>query len=98
MGYEVVGIGELLWDVFPDGKRLGGAPMNFCYHCQQLGAESYPVSAVGTDEFGAEIRAVLASKQVSDEFVAEDAVHPTGTVLVTLENGKKIDKMKIYAH
>ena len=85
----VVGIGELLWDLFPEGKRLGGAPMNFCYHCQQLGAESYPVSSVGVDELGVEIRDVLALKQVPDQFVAEDTVHPTGTVKVMLdEKGK----------
>jgi fructokinase len=87
--FVVAGIGELLWDVFPDGKRLGGAPVNFCYHCDQLGATGFPVSAVGADELGAEIRALLASKNVTDEFVAEDPLHPTGTVQVTLDgNGK----------
>ena len=79
----------MLWDVFPDEKRLGGAPVNFCYHCHQLGATGCPVSAVGADELGAEIRAVLASKNVTDEFVAEDPLHPTSTVQVTLDgNGK----------
>ena len=43
----VVGIGELLWDVLPTGKRAGGAPINFVYHATQLGAEGYAVSAVG---------------------------------------------------
>jgi fructokinase len=86
--FVVVGIGELLWDVFPEGKRLGGAPVNFSCHCSQLGAESYPVSSVGADELGAEIRSRLAGKQVADGFVADDPVHPTGTVQVTLENGK----------
>lgn len=85
----VVGIGELLWDLFPEGKRLGGAPMNFCYHCQQLGAESYPVSSVGADELGLEIRDVLALKQVTDEFVTEDTLHPTGTVKVLLDGKGK---------
>ena len=85
----VVGIGELLWDLFPSGKRLGGAPMNFCYHCQQLGAEGIPVSAVGSDELGADIRAVLAANGVTDEFVAEDSLHPTGTVRVELDGRGK---------
>ena len=83
-----VGIGELLWDVFPEGKRLGGAPVNFSYHCHQLGAEGFPVSAVGADELGAGIRSVLDEKKLPATFVAEDADHPTGTVQVTLENGK----------
>lgn len=51
----VVGIGELLWDVLPTGKRAGGAPINFVYHATQLGAEGYAVSAVGNDVFGTEI-------------------------------------------
>ena len=50
----VVGIGELLWDVFPDVKKAGGAPINFVYHATQLGAEGYAISAVGNDVFGTE--------------------------------------------
>jgi len=86
--FIIVGIGELLWDVFPEGKRLGGAPVNFSYHCHQLGATGYPVSAIGNDELGAEIRDVLVSKILPDAFVTLDETHPTGTVQVTLENGK----------
>lgn len=85
--FIVAGIGELLWDVFPDGKRLGGAPVNFCYHCRQLGATGFPVSAVGADELGAEIRSVLSEKKLPLDGVAEDR-HPTGAVQVTLDNGK----------
>ncbi|VGO12585.1 Fructokinase [Pontiella desulfatans] len=81
----VIGIGELLWDMFPEGKRLGGAPMNFCYHCQQLGAKGYPVSAVGSDVYGADILDFLVGKQVTADFVAVDDVHPTGTVDVTVD-------------
>ena len=87
--FVVVGMGELLWDVFSEGKRLGGAPVNFACHCGQLGAEAYPVSCVGRDELGVEIRDVLTSLNVDHSYVAEDAHHPTGTVQVTLdENGK----------
>lgn len=85
--FIVAGIGELLWDVFPAGKRLGGAPVNFSYHCRQLGATGFPVSAVGADEPGAEIRSVLEEKELPLTCIAEDS-HPTGTVQVTLENGK----------
>jgi len=83
----VAGIGELLWDMFPEGKRMGGAPVNFSYHCHQLGATSYPVSAIGDDELGAEMRAVLLEKGLPDSFIAVTG-HPTGTVEVTLEGGK----------
>jgi fructokinase len=84
----VVGIGEMLWDVFPEGKKLGGAPLNFSHHCGQLGASAHPVSAVGADADGAEIRQILASKNLPDAQVQTDTVHPTGRVNVTLQNGK----------
>ena len=51
----IIGIGELLWDVLPSGKKAGGAPINFVYHASQLGAESYAISAVGKDPLGDEI-------------------------------------------
>lgn len=86
--FQVVGIGEMLWDVFPEGKRLGGAPTNFCCHCRQLGAEAIPVSAVGHDEFGREIVGILSTMGLPADQVAVDPVHPTGTVLVTLDKGK----------
>ena len=84
----VVGIGEVLWDVFPEGKKLGGAPLNFSHHCGQLGASAHPVSAVGADADGAEIRQILASKNLPDAQVQTDTAHPTGRVNVTLQNGK----------
>ena len=84
----VVGIGELLWDVFPGGKTLGGAPVNFARHCNQLGASGYPVSCVGADENGAELIEGLASLQMDSAYVSKDYHHDTGSVQVTLdENG-----------
>ena len=51
----VIGIGELLWDVFPDHKQMGGAPCNFAYHATKLGLDSMAISAIGNDELGTEI-------------------------------------------
>ena len=51
----IVGIGEILWDVFPTGKVMGGAPANFAYHVSQFGYDGYAVSAIGSDELGNEI-------------------------------------------
>lgn len=87
--FTVVGVGELLWDLFPSGRRLGGAPVNFASHCRQLGAEAYPVSAVGEDALGRDIRDALLKMEVSDRYVMTDQVHPTGTVEVTLDEGGK---------
>jgi fructokinase len=89
MGFTVVGIGELLWDMFPEGKKLGGAPANFAYHCKAFGLESFPVSCLGDDDLGREILPVLKSHDVDVSYIAIDAEHPTGTVSVELdENGK----------
>jgi len=87
--FIVTGIGELLWDVFPDGRKLGGAPANFAYHCKAFGAESYPVSCVGDDGPGREILQALSGHDIDVSFIAIDSEHPTGTVSVDVdENGK----------
>lgn len=82
MGF-VVAIGELLFDVFPTGKKLGGAPVNFAYHASCMGVDSVAISAVGCDTLGDEIMELLAEKGV-DNRVARVAA-PTGTVQVTLD-------------
>lgn len=82
----VAGIGEVLWDIYPDGDHFGGAPANFASHAASLGAESWMVSAVGTDALGDHALEMLADHRVISELVARDAEHPTGQVLVTLGN------------
>ena len=62
MKKTIVGIGEILWDIFPDRKALGGAPANFAYHCKNLGHEAYAVSAIGHDTLGQEIKQELEYK------------------------------------
>jgi fructokinase len=80
----IIGIGELLWDMLPAGKQIGGAPCNFVYHAQQSGAVGQIVSAVGQDAAGDEILAVLADKGIDTRFVRRNTC-PTGTVDVTLD-------------
>jgi fructokinase len=87
--FTVAGIGELLWDVFPQHKRLGGAPANFACHCGQLGAKAYPVSCVGTDPLGLAIRDELRDVGVDTSYVLESDTFPTGTVQVTLNDQGK---------
>lgn len=80
---KIVGLGELLWDVFPDGKALGGAPVNFACHASQFGFEGCAVSAVGKDDLGQEILDTLAGKGLVS--LVEPVDYPTGTVQVTLD-------------
>ena len=79
----IVGIGEILWDVFPHGKVLGGAPANFAYHVSQFGFNGYAVSAIGHDPLGAEIIDSLNHKKLN--FLIEKTTYPTGTVQVTVD-------------
>jgi len=84
--YTLVGLGEVLWDLLPEGKQLGGAPANFTYHAQALGARGVLVSAVGEDPLGEEILESLAQHGLKTEFVARDNAHPTGTVSIAVDD------------
>ena len=81
----VVGIGELLWDMLPEGKRAGGAPINFVYNATQLGADGYAISAVGKDALGDEIIKELEKSHI--HHVLERNDYPTSIVEVVLNNG-----------
>lgn len=81
----VVGIGELLWDMLPTGKKAGGAPINFVYHASRLGAEGYAISAVGDDQLGDEILQELDRNGI--RYLVERVPYPTGTVQVDLKDG-----------
>lgn len=82
MNNTVVGLGEILWDVFPERKVLGGAPANFAYHVSQFGYNGYAVSAIGDDLLGKEILSSLQEKELN--YLIETTDYPTGTVQVTL--------------
>ncbi len=81
----VVGLGEILWDLLPAGKQLGGAPANFAYHAGAQGARAAVVSAVGDDPLGHEILSRLDALRVDRWPVAIDPTHPTGTVSVQVD-------------
>lgn len=81
-GKYVVGIGEVLWDLLPDGKKIGGAPANFAYHVSQCGWQSKVVSAVGNDKLGDEIIANFQKKSLN--VLIEKVAYPTGTVQIKL--------------
>ena len=89
--YTLVGLGEILWDMLPDGKKLGGAPANFAYHAQALGGRGVVVSCVGDDELGREILTRLEQLGLSRDYIGIDKDHPTGTVTVELDEHGKPD-------
>jgi len=77
----------VLWDLFPTGPRLGGAPANFAWHAAQLGACAASVSAVGADTLGERIRRAWDHHGIALDGLQTDAAHPTGTVRVELRAG-----------
>jgi len=80
---NVIGIGELLWDVLPEGKKLGGAPCNFVYHANQQGAKAKMLSAIGSDNLGIEILELLKQKSISFDLIQVND-NPTSTVDISL--------------
>ena len=72
-----------MWDMLPEGKKIGGAPANFAYHVSQFGLDSRVVSAVGEDELGAEILKNFREKKLN--CMIETVPYPTGTVQVELD-------------
>jgi len=86
--FVIVGLGEVLWDMLPGGKQLGGAPANFAYHVSGLGGKSYVASCVGDDDLGREVLDIVKNRGLDDTYIAVDTQYPTGTVAVKLdENG-----------
>ena len=81
----ILGIGEIVWDCLPAGKKLGGAPVNFSYYAGRLGAESYAVSAVGKDELGKETLKSCRSFGLDTRFIEQNEL-PTSRVLVKLDS------------
>ena len=72
-----------MWDMLPEGKKIGGAPANFAYHVSQFGLDSRVVSAVGEDELGEEILSNFREKKLN--CMIETVPYPTGTVQVELD-------------
>lgn len=82
----VVGLGELLWDMLPSGKKLGGAPANFAYISSLFGNRGVVASRVGVDDLGSEALEQLKLLQLEDTCIQHDSGHPTGTVGVALDS------------
>jgi len=84
MSFNIVGLGEILWDILASGKQMGGAPANFAFHAQALGARSRIISRVGRDALGAEILQRLQTLRLSTTDIQIDPSAPTGTVSIDL--------------
>jgi fructokinase len=84
--FKIAGLGEVLWDIFPDAKKLGGAPANFSAHAQQLGAKSYMLSAVGNDDLGKNAIDLMGESQLDISGLQINEEFSTGSVRVSLDD------------
>jgi fructokinase len=80
----VAGIGELLWDLLPSGRQLGGAPCNFAFHAMQVGCNSLIITAIGSDEPGRDLLQSLQQLGMPDRYIQRNG-YPTGSVTVSLD-------------
>lgn len=87
--YTIAGIGELLWDVLPDGEVIGGAPVNFAYHVSALGAKGIPITTIGGDARGQKALAELQKRGIDIAAIAISDEYPTGYVSVVLDKEGK---------
>ncbi len=84
----IVGLGELLWDLLPEGKQLGGGPANFSVMSARLGNRAVIASRLGSDDLGSQARQYLAGLPADLDFIQQDAKQPTGSVSVELTGGQ----------
>ena len=86
MNKKVVAFGEVVWDILPNGKVLGGTPANLVFRCNSFNEQGYLLSRVGDDDLGNEALDNLRELNISDENVQIDGEFPTGTVHITFED------------
>lgn len=91
MPKKIAAFGELLWDLLPNGKVLGGAPANFIYRINSFGDRGTLLSKVGNDKSGREAREALRRLGVSDENIQTDYEFPTGSVKIKIDESGNPD-------
>jgi fructokinase len=84
----ILGIGELLWDLLPEGRQLGGAPANFAVMAARLGNHAAILSRIGEDELGRKAIAQLDPLPADASHLQVDPAHETGRVTVTFADGQ----------
>lgn len=93
---SVVCFGEILWDILPDVKRPGGAPMNVAYHLQKLGLDSSVISRIGEDDLGKDLLNFVSSIGLNPEMIQKDTEHATSAVMATMNEAKEVSYEILY--
>ncbi|PTT00164.1 carbohydrate kinase, partial [Flavobacterium sp. HMWF030] len=77
--------GEVLWDIFPDGARAGGAPFNVAYNLMRMGIDAHMISRIGDDKLGRDLMAQLDNWNIVTQNTQIDRLYPTGTVIANID-------------
>ena len=85
MSLKAVSFGEVLWDIFPKYKNIGGAPLNVALRLQSFGIETTMISAIGIDENGIELMEYLSGTTLNTESIQKSNSNATGQVIVELD-------------
>lgn len=96
MKKQITCFGEILWDVLPTGKVVGGAPMNVAIRLQSLGMDTQIISKIGEDGLGAELENIFEQKEIDINLIQKDTKYSTGKVLVDLDNQGKASYDIVY--
>lgn len=89
--YLIVGLGEVLWDLLPTGRQLGGAPANFAHAAALLNDQGTIASRIGSDVPGDDLISKLAELSIAASYIQRDPMHPTGSVTVSLDHNGQAD-------
>ena len=81
---KLLSFGEILWDIYPDEKHIGGAPLNFAAHFVKQGGESYMLSSVGNDELGKSALHIIKEWGINAEYVSVSHAYETGSRFFTV--------------
>ena len=90
-GFSVVCFGETLWDILPEAKLPGGAPVNVAYHLKKLGKNPAVISRIGSDDLGKELKEAFESKNIDTRFFQVDPLYSTGKVFATLKANNEVE-------
>ncbi len=96
MKKQITCFGEILWDVLPTGKVVGGAPMNVAIRLQSLGMDTQIISKIGEDGLGAELENIFEQKEIDINLIQKDIKYSTGKVLVHIDNQGKASYDIVY--
>lgn len=86
MDHNITSIGEILFDVFPDNRVMGGAPFNFIYHIRKITGSGNFVSRIGSDAAGKEVSEFLKERNIPEDYIQADSDHPTGQAVVSVQS------------